>query len=314
MERKTILITANHDQMAIGSQMMDHVHVCYQLYYIAQGNPVFIVDDQEIHAHAGSFFYIPPRVPHKMLPLQKEAMTFYEFKVQINDPFLASHLKKASPPEQDKGYILQMLRYVYDNWRSNDPQNLQNIDTVLRTLLMGFFLDELHYNQTDSCRIYTQNYWQITRSVMAYIEKHYQKRFSLQALSDELNYNRNYISSVFTKNTGISIVDYLNLIRIRKAVLMLAFYSQDVFTTCESVGFQNLSHFSRTFKSMTGASPRSFKYVFSKVDRKRLRSLFTDEPILNLQVCTLEEALTSLRSIGTAVNVILSEASMSPEY
>ena len=38
-----------------------------------------------------------------------------------------------------------------------------------------------------------------------------------------------------------------------------------------------------------------------------MSKLFANEPILNFRVCTLEEAYASLRSIGTAVNFILSE-------
>lgn len=304
MSQNLTLITANRVQMAASSQMMEHIHICYQLYYILDGEPIFIVDDVEIRTHPGSFFYIPPQLPHKMLPLQGSFLC-YEFKVQIDDPFLSSHLNCIVQPEEDTGYIRHLLSYVYDNWRSNDIQNIKNTNHILSTLLMGFFLQDLHYIQTDSCRVSTQNYNQLTRAVMAYVERHFQEKFSLHELSQELNYNKNYISSVFTKNTGISIVDYLNLSRIRQAVLMLAFYSQDVFTTCESVGFSNVSHFSRTFKAMTGASPRNFKYVFSKVDRKALHHLFIDEPILALKVCTLEEAFASLRSIGTQVNAFL---------
>ena len=120
MEQKTVLITANSSQMALGSQMMEHIHVCYQLYYIVDGDPVFVVEDREIRAHAGSFFYIPPQVPHRMLPLTEGPMTFLEFKVQVNDPFIAAHLQTASHTE-DTGYILYLLRHVYSNWRSHDP-------------------------------------------------------------------------------------------------------------------------------------------------------------------------------------------------
>jgi len=307
MEQKLNVITANQVRLEVGAQMQEHVHVCFQLYYILHGTPLFIVEDTEIRAHKGSFFYIPPQAPHRMLPLADDYMECLEFKVQVNDPFISLPLKKLSSPVSDTGYILHLLTYIIQNWRSHDERNKENISCLLTTLLMGFFLQELHYEQADSCRISTQNYNQITRSAMAYIEKNYQKPFSLEALSRELNYSKSYISSVFSRYTGISIVDYLNLIRVRHAVLMLAFYSQDVFTTCESVGFSNLSHFSRTFRAMTGASPRSFKTVFSKADRRSMHSLFTDEPILNLQVCTLEAAIASLQSIGATVNAILAD-------
>ena len=298
---RSMIITANRVTLACGMQMLEHLHVCHQLYYIFGGAPVFEIDGKTLRAGTGTCFCIPPRKPHRMLPLQDSALSCLEFKLQVDDPFLASHLESSSLMMQDQGGIRRLLLYVYDNWRSRDPQNIRNNNTILTTLLMDFFLEEMHYSPDDSCRIRTEGYNPPTRAAMAYIEQQYQNPFSLEELSRELHYNRNYLSSVFSRDTGITVVDYLHLIRIRQAVLMIAFYAQDVFTACESVGFTDPAYFSRVFKRLTGVPARSFKFVFSKTDRKKLGQLFTDEVILNLQVASLEEEMASLKSLGNSV-------------
>ena len=126
-------------------------------------------------------------------------------------------------------------------------------------------------------------------------------------MAEELNYNKNYLSTVFSRTTGVSVVDYLNLMRIRQTVIFFAYYNQDVFTACESIGFASPSHFSRVFKSLVGISPRNFKYAFSSVDRQSVSQYFTEEPILNYTVCSLEEAFASLKSIGRAAARIIDE-------
>lgn len=299
------MIAASCPYMGTGSKIVEHSHIFYQIYYILEGNAVFVVNGQKIPVHPGSFFYIPSQTPHKMLTLQDGGMRSLDFKIQINDSFLLSHLREVADPFQDNGYIKNMLWYVHDNWKYKDPQNQENIDTIFTSLLMNFFLPKLHYDSIDSCRIDTKNYNALSRTVMVYIENNYQKKFSLQELAGTLGHNQNYISAAFSKNTGVSIVEYLNLIRVRHATILITFFLQDIFSAYETVGFTNASHFSRTFKTLVGATPRNVRYVFSQGNRGELTKLFANEPILNFKICTLEEAYASLKSIGTAVNQML---------
>jgi len=44
--------------------------------------------------------------------------------------------------------------------------------------------------------------------------------------------------------------------------------------------------------------------VFSSESRKDLQYLFTQEPILSGSMCTIEEALVSLKSVGNVVKEI----------
>ena len=100
----------------------------------------------------------------------------------------------------------------------------------------------------------------------------------------------------------------LNFIRIRHAVICFAFYGQDVGITCEVTGFSNPSHFSRTFKSMTGLSPREFRRAFMLCSAEANSKIFAEEPILGYRICALEEAINSLKHIGQiALQVLQAE-------
>lgn len=305
MDARIELIWANRGALEVGQRMQKHVHACHQLYYILEGEATFVIGGHALPVHSGSYFLVPAMTPHEMLPVREGLLRSYELKLFIKDTFLLSHLQDGISVFTDDGSIRRLLTYVVENWNCRDGQNVKDIEYILSTVLLSFFADRLHYEHNDSTHILTENYSAATKSVLAYIEKNFPYRFSLQALGERLNYNKNYLCSVFRKDTGASIVDYLNFIRIRGAIICFAFYGQDVYTTCESVGFANLSHFSRTFKTLVGVPPRDFRRAFSLLNQEDAARYFANERVLNYQICSIQEAFASLGRSGEIAKQIL---------
>ena len=305
MERRVELIWANRSQLQIGQVMHQHYHACHQLYYILSGSSVFLIGNRTVQAEPGKCFLIPAGTPHQMLPVQEGPLDCLELKIFIKDPFLLERLQQPPEPVKDDGAIKRMLSYAAENWNSRDVQNQMDMECVLSAVLLNFFVDTLHYAHKESTHILTDRYSPLTKAILVYIEKNFSRPFSLQALGEQLNYNKNYLCSAFARNTGVSIVEYLNFVRIRRAVSFFAFYGQDVNTTCESVGFSNLSHFSRTFKGIVGMPPREFRKAFSLLTQEEAARYFTDERFLSYQLCTMEEAFAALHRSGEVAVQIL---------
>ncbi len=305
MEHRVELIWANRSQLQTGQLMQQHYHACHQLYYILSGTAVFLIGSQPVETKPGSCFLVPAGMPHQMLPVEEGPLESLELKIFIKDPFLLDHLQSPPAAVTDDGAIKRLLTYAVENWDSRDEQNRTDIAYILSAVLLNFFVDKLHYAHKDSTHILTDNYSTLTKDILVYIEKHFSQSFSLQELGQQLNYNKNYLCSVFVKDTGVTIVEYLNFVRIRRAMIFFAFYRQDVYTACESVGYANLSHFSRTFKAMVGMPPREFRKAFSLLNQEEAAKYFTDERFLSYQPCAMEEAFTSLRHSGEVAMQIL---------
>ena len=305
MSQKFEMIWANNARLELAIQMQEHSHLCYQLYMVEEGDHTFVINGTELAIAPGDIFYIPPNTPHRMLPSPKYSVwRGLELKFFIHDQYILSQLPTSSVVFRGDEMSRIMLHYVHQNWKNRDEQNITNIDCILHALMSCFFIGQTKYPDSDRNIIDTSPYSPITRAVATYIETKYYKHFSMEKMAQELNYNKNYLSSAFSKSAGISIVEYLNLIRIRQAVIVFCYYDRDVFTTCKTIGFSNASHFSRTFKDLVGVSPRTFRRAFSSPDRQQISRYFLEEPILNYQLCTLEEAFASLRRLGEAAKTL----------
>ena len=297
MEKGVELFWANHVWLEAGQEIRAHSHTWYTLQYHLAGTATFTVDGRIMNLSPGSCSLIPANAVHSMAPLT-ERMESYEMKLMVRDPFLLEHLRETPAPMEDSGILRPMLAYVAENWESGDERNRSNIETILTTILMRFFIERLHYEDRDSSYILTERYNQLTRAILVWVEKNYLQKFSLDDLGGALNYNKNYLSSVFSENTGVSILDYTNFLRLRKAVIFFAYYSSDVLTACEGAGFRNPSYFSRTFKTLVGIPPRSFCRAFSGIPEQERTEYFRKEPVLSYRPCTMEDAFRSLRHIG----------------
>lgn len=297
MNKRIELFWANHIWLEAGQEIRGHSHAWYTLQYILDGTATFVVNGREMRLKPGSCLLIPANAAHSMFALT-ERMESYEMKLLVKDPFFTEQLEQTPEPLEDNGILRPMLAYVAENWESGDARNRCNIETILSAILVRFFVEKLYYEDRDSTYILTGGYSKLTREICVWLEKNYLQKFSLDDLGRALNYNKNYLSSVFSENTGVSILDYTNFLRVRKAVIFFAYYGSDVLTACEGTGFRNPSYFSRTFRALVGVSPRSFSAAFSAIPERERTEYFRAEPVLSYRPCTMEDAFHSLRHIG----------------
>jgi AraC-like DNA-binding protein len=96
------------------------------------------------------------------------------------------------------------------------------------------------------------------RDALETIYVHYKKRLTVADLAKEANMSTDYFSQVFTRQVGISPARYIMEFKIRKAMDFLGTFDEPLVFTSEELGFHDYSHFSRTFKKVTGMSPREF--------------------------------------------------------
>ena len=68
-----------------------------------------------------------------------------------------------------------------------------------------------------------------------------------------------YFSHLFKVIMGISVTDFINRIRISKAIQLLNESEYNITEICFLVGFNNLSHFIKIFKRSVGMTPSEFK-------------------------------------------------------
>ena len=92
-----------------------------------------------------------------------------------------------------------------------------------------------------------------------HIHQHYaDPDLSLEQMAAVAGVSRTHLSAQFRKETGVSITEYLTMVRVEAAKQLLAGTDLRVYEVAERVGFASSEHFSRVFKRSTGIPPGSF--------------------------------------------------------
>lgn len=94
--------------------------------------------------------------------------------------------------------------------------------------------------------------------MMAYINENYTQDISLTQMGDELHLNSNYLSQIFKRETGVTFSKYIVNLRIEKAKVLLATGNYSIGKTAQEVGFNDYFYFLKTFKRITGMTPRQY--------------------------------------------------------
>lgn len=102
-------------------------------------------------------------------------------------------------------------------------------------------------------------YAQPVLNCMDYIDWHLQQPLTVQKLAHELELSPGYLSTLFKRETGIALAEYIRRKRIETAKTLLQFTDFSCIDIAEYLCFSSDSHFSNVFSKYAGISPTEYR-------------------------------------------------------
>lgn len=100
--------------------------------------------------------------------------------------------------------------------------------------------------------------------VLDHVHRHYRERQTIQGLSEIAHLSPSGFQRLFQRHIRMSVLDYLAQLRIGMACQLLISTSRPIAHVAADVGYDNLSHFNRQFRTLKGATPRAFRSGFNR--------------------------------------------------
>lgn len=94
---------------------------------------------------------------------------------------------------------------------------------------------------------------------MDYIYANRTKRFTVQAMAQELGVDRSSLSTAFHRETGMTVTGFIRKEKLKAAANMLRFSDYTYSEIAEYFGFSSQSHFIKCFKEEYGVTPKEYR-------------------------------------------------------
>jgi len=101
--------------------------------------------------------------------------------------------------------------------------------------------------------------FETVRMILAYMNENISKKITLTELTRKFGINRNRLNEVFNESTGKTALQCLTQMRLNLAALLLKNTELPVEEIAFRVGFNDVSYFAKTFKSLFNLSPSQYR-------------------------------------------------------
>ena len=98
--------------------------------------------------------------------------------------------------------------------------------------------------------------------VRSFLDEHYSEKLSLESVASRFFIDKHYLARLFKERYGVTLVAYLQQVRITHAKRMLRFTDKSIEEIGRECGVGGLKYFSRVFKKLEGVSPSEYRRVW----------------------------------------------------
>ncbi|MBO0358438.1 helix-turn-helix domain-containing protein [Hymenobacter sp. BT186] len=261
--------TLLHYTQAQDRDILWHYHPEYELVYIPEGSGRRHIGQHFSRYSGGELVFMGPNLPHLSFSYEQQG-AFEQIVLQLREDFLGENFLHR--PELA---AVQQLFHRSRQGLSFGPATRAAVGATLRQMLTQpapvrlLTLLQLLYHLAeapDATELHaalgvsgTQELeQQRLRQVYQHIEQHYAEPVTVQQLADLTALTVPAFCRFFKKMTGQTLTSFLQEYRISQARLLLL-QGLPVTEVSLASGFNNLSHFNRTFRKLTGQSPTAYR-------------------------------------------------------
>ncbi|MVB10524.1 Melibiose operon regulatory protein [Caprobacter fermentans] len=250
-----------------------HMHKKYEIYYLAEGARKYFIDDSVYPVNAGNIVIIGPDEIHKTASSGDAPHTRYVLNFNPEyfgrswdwgfDPFsfFSLGIKVLTVSMKLQGLFESIFQRLYDLNGRNSPEAV-----VLRRALLAELLITLKSCAEEQAARHENSEKLSNKTVdriIAFILKNYTSQLNLKGIAAQFYISPYYLSHLFKKTTNLSVVEYINSVRIRAAKKLLETTGCSISSIATKTGFNTSAHFSRMFKLGTGMSPTQYRRYYS---------------------------------------------------
>jgi AraC-like DNA-binding protein len=252
-----------------------HYHNTFEISFITEGAGKRIVADSIEDFQPGDLVFIGQNLPHVWIA-DKETrtptnrtleMVYLQFTASVLSPQLLAlpefkNLKRALELSERGLHIIDQTLNEVSEIMLQLPY-LKSFDRMLHFFKMMDIIGKSDSNIQLASEDYLNKRFKSGNNRIAAIHEflmnNYREEVDLKKLAALVNMAEGSLCRFFKLNMGKTVFEYLNQIRIEFACKLLMDLNLGILEVCLDSGFNNLSHFNKQFRRITGVTPSEYR-------------------------------------------------------
>ncbi len=249
------------------------IHEFWELVYIIKGYICLILDGKEFILGPGDLMFYAENQNHVFWADRKTAPDFLTISFDIS--FIHSDFYKDRVFKADSKIksifkdILKLRNEAFEGGiisysMKQKPEGKlpkQYIRVLLTELMLYLFVflnneKSVDYSKVDTISIDINP---LVKKGIGYIQKNIDKKIYISEICRYVAVSQTYFNKLFRKNTGMSVVEYINTEKLKKSKQLLRVTERSITSISEDVGFSTVYYFSNLFKKKYGISPTQYR-------------------------------------------------------
>ena len=253
----------------------EHGHDYMEFMYVYAGSVTHVIDGKELKLACGDILFLNRHIRHSVLKAGQEdiGINFIvsnDFLKQVfrnvrNDPIMSGFLMRNFEQDGEGEYLYFStadcfpVRNLTDNLIYALAKHTPDDSAILTQIVSLLFSYLSYYRETlrSGLRV-TSPDTRLKQAVSAYISERYPSA-TLTELAEILGYSAEYLSRRIAGLFGKTFRELLSDERLDEAARLLKETNLSAAQIVEAVGYENCSHFYRTFRERYGMTPRSYR-------------------------------------------------------
>lgn len=237
-----------------GPAIRDH----YLIHFILEGSGVFYVNGKSYRIKKNQGFLICPSVV-TYYEADKEEPWIYTW-VGFKGIKAEKHLKLANLDQDNPVFECKEADFVQKCFEDMKKSTELKYGRELRLQgLLIMFLSEL-IEEAGKNVIISSNYKEIyIKKSLQFVETNYSRKISISEMAKSVGLNKNYFSTFFRENIGVTPQQYIIKYRVNKACELMNNQGLTIGDISRSVGYDDTLGFSKIFKKEKGISPSKYR-------------------------------------------------------
>ena len=249
----------------------NHWHEEAELTLITSGKCIYKIDLVEYEVEEGDILFVPPLFLHSITlgnnkKVSSETYVFHLKFLGGNSTDICStrYLAPIMNQEFSMPYVIKSnhsayvsLRKIFNQINTTYDESIIGYELALKSLFLQTIFLLLQYSKKVAVPE-TEKVSDKIKNVLDYIELHYSETITVSQLAKLCYFSDYHFMRFFKKHMNMTCVEYINNLRLEKAVELFEKGNSSIMEVSLSVGFHNLSYFHRAFKKKYRMTPLSF--------------------------------------------------------